>query len=64
MSFKRKWASTERSLVTLRAGELAATPAQRALGAELGELTRLLTDTEVPDETTERAGAVLYHYFC
>jgi CelD/BcsL family acetyltransferase involved in cellulose biosynthesis len=64
VSFKRKWASIERSLVTLRGGELAATPAQRALGAELGELTRLLTDDAVPDETTERAGAVLYHYFC
>ena len=63
-SFKRKWASIERSLVTLRSGEVAATPAQRALGAELGELTRLLTDDAVPDETTERAGAVLYHYFC
>jgi hypothetical protein len=51
-------------LVTLRCGPPPPTPAQRALGAELGELTRLLTDDAVPDETTERAGAVLYHYFC
>ena len=64
VAFKRKWASVERSLVTLRAGEPAAGPAQRGFGAELGELTRLLTDESVPDEITERAGAVLYRYFC
>jgi hypothetical protein len=39
-------------------------PAQQAFGRELGELTRLLTDESVPDEITERAGAVLYRYFC
>ncbi|HEY0811949.1 MAG TPA: GNAT family N-acetyltransferase [Pseudonocardia sp.] len=61
VAYKRKWASVERSLVTLRAGE----PGQRrAIDAELGELTRLLTDESVPDDITERAGAVLYHYFC
>lgn len=62
VAYKRKWASDERSLLTLRAGEPAAE--QRVLDAELGELTRLLTDETVPDEITERAGAVLYHYFC
>jgi CelD/BcsL family acetyltransferase involved in cellulose biosynthesis len=62
VAYKRKWASVERSLLTLRAGEPVAK--QRALDAELGELTRLLTDETVPDELTERAGAVLYHYFC
>jgi CelD/BcsL family acetyltransferase involved in cellulose biosynthesis len=62
VAYKRKWASVERSLVTLRAGAPAAE--QHTLGTELGELTRLLTDESVPDDITERAGAVLYHYFC
>ncbi len=61
VAYKRKWASVERSLLTLRAGEPAG---PRPLDAELGELTRLLTEESVPDEITERAGAVLYHYFC
>lgn len=61
VAYKRKWASVERSLLTLRAGEPAA---PRAVDAELGELTRLLTDESVPDGITERAGALLYHYFC
>jgi hypothetical protein len=61
VAYKRKWASVERPLLTLRAGE----PAEkRPLDAELGELTRLLTEESVPDGITERAGAVLYHYFC
>lgn len=60
VAYKRKWASFERSLLTLRAGE----PQKGPLDAELGELTRLLTEESVPDEITERAGAVLYHYFC
>jgi CelD/BcsL family acetyltransferase involved in cellulose biosynthesis len=61
VAYKRKWASVERSLVTLRAGE----PGERrAIDTELGELTRLLTDESVPDDISERAGAVLYHYFC
>jgi CelD/BcsL family acetyltransferase involved in cellulose biosynthesis len=64
VAFKRKWASVERPLLTLRAGEPAAGAPQRGLGDALGELTRLLTDESVPDEITERAGAVLYRYFC
>jgi CelD/BcsL family acetyltransferase involved in cellulose biosynthesis len=64
IGFKRKWASVERSLVTLRSGSVRQRPAQAAFGRELGELTRLLTDDSVPDEITERAGAVLYRYFC
>ncbi len=61
VAYKRKWASVERSLLTLRAGERAA---KSPMDAELGELTRLLTDEAVPDGITERAGALLYHYFC
>jgi CelD/BcsL family acetyltransferase involved in cellulose biosynthesis len=61
LAYKRKWASVERSLLTLRAGKAVE---KRPLDAELGELTRLLTEESVPDGITERAGAVLYHYFC
>jgi len=64
VAFKRKWASVERSVLTLRAGEPAPGPSQREFGRSLGELTSLLTDPRVPDEITERAGAELYRYFC
>jgi CelD/BcsL family acetyltransferase involved in cellulose biosynthesis len=64
VAFKRKWASTERTLLTLRAGQPAPGPSQREFGGAVGELTRLLTDPSVPDEITARAGAALYRYFC
>ena len=64
VAFKRKWASIERSLVTLRAGELTVTPRQREFTVALGELTCLLTENSIPDEITEQAGALLYRYFC
>jgi CelD/BcsL family acetyltransferase involved in cellulose biosynthesis len=64
VAFKRKWASVERSVLTLRSGETASSPSQREFGRSMGELTTLMTDPGVPDEITERAGAVLYRYFC
>jgi CelD/BcsL family acetyltransferase involved in cellulose biosynthesis len=64
VAFKRKWASVERRIVTLRSGRWVQGPEQERFGRELGELTRLLTDPSVPDEITARAGAVLYRYFC
>jgi CelD/BcsL family acetyltransferase involved in cellulose biosynthesis len=64
VAFKRKWASVERSVVTLRAGEPTSEPSQREFGRSMGELTALMTDPGVPDEITERVGAVLYRYFC
>jgi CelD/BcsL family acetyltransferase involved in cellulose biosynthesis len=64
VAFKRKWASAERRVLTLRAGRPPSTPAQREFAATLGELTRILTDPAVPDEVTANAGAALYHYFC
>jgi hypothetical protein len=48
----------------LRSGTWPQAPAQEEFGRELGELTRLLTDSSVPDEITARAGALLYRYFC
>jgi CelD/BcsL family acetyltransferase involved in cellulose biosynthesis len=64
VAFKRKWASVERRIITLRSGTWPQRPEQEQFGRELGELTRLLTDPAVPDEITARAGAVLYRYFC
>lgn len=63
IAYKRKWATEERRIVTLRAGgEHARRDAQA--GAMLGELTQLLTGDSVPDEVTRRAGTLLYRYFC
>jgi hypothetical protein len=64
VAFKRKWASTERRVLTLHSGDPVPSPRQRAFGGLLGELTSLLTDPSVPDDITTRAGAALYHYFC
>ncbi len=63
ISYKRKWATEERRIVTLRAGGEHARSDSQA-GAMLGELTRLLTDDAVPDEVTRQSGALLYRYFC
>lgn len=62
VAYKRKWASEERRIVTLRSmsGDL---DGRRDPGELLSELTRLLTDDAVPDNITERAGSLLYRYF-
>ncbi len=62
VSYKRKWASTERRIVTLRGGP-DPTP-KTEVGAMLGELTRLFTEESVPDEISTQAGALLYRHFC
>jgi hypothetical protein len=64
VGFKRKWATDERRLLTLRAGTGEPRPGQREFGDALGGLTHLLTEDSVPDDVTERAGALLYRYFC
>jgi hypothetical protein len=64
VGFKRKWATDERRLLTLRSGRTDRTADQRAFGDVLGGLTALLTDGAVPDDITARAGALLYRYFC
>ena len=62
VSYKRKWASVERRVVTLRGGP---DPEPKTeVGSMLGELTRLFTEESVPDEVTTRAGALLYRHFC
>ena len=62
VSYKRKWASVERRVVTLRGGP-EPTP-KTEVGAMLGELTRLFTEPTVPDEISTQAGALLYRHFC
>ncbi|HEY2207627.1 MAG TPA: GNAT family N-acetyltransferase [Pseudonocardia sp.] len=62
VSYKRKWASEERRVVTLRGGP-DPTP-KTEVGTMLGELTRLLTQPTVPDEISTQAGALLYRHFC
>ncbi len=63
IAYKRKWATEERRIVTLRAGGERARSSSEA-GPMLGRLTELLTDDSVPDEVTRKAGALLYRYFC
>ncbi len=62
VAYKRKWASTERRIVTLRGGAAPAPPTDT--DRVLGDMTRLLTEDGVPDDVTARAGASLYRYFC
>lgn len=61
VAFKRKWATEERRLLTLRRPGPPPDPHADAL---LGELTALLTEETVPDAITARAGALLYRHFC
>ncbi|MFN2534434.1 MAG: hypothetical protein ABR528_04210, partial [Pseudonocardiaceae bacterium] len=63
IAYKRKWATEERRIVTLRAGGEHARSDPQA-GAMLGGLTELLTGESVPDDVTKKAGALLYRYFC
>jgi CelD/BcsL family acetyltransferase involved in cellulose biosynthesis len=60
VSFKRKFASDERRIVSL-VSEPPATGQDQ--GEPLGELTRVLTADSVPDHVTELAGSLLYRYF-
>jgi len=52
----------ERRIVTLRSPSQDANN-HRDPGHLLNELTRLLTDDEVPDHITTQAGSLLYRYF-
>jgi CelD/BcsL family acetyltransferase involved in cellulose biosynthesis len=62
VSYKRKWASEEHRVVTLRGGP-DPTP-KTEVGTMLGELTRLFTEPTVPDDISTQAGALLYRHFC
>lgn len=61
--YKRKFATVESAVHKLtREGDPVPESARR-LGRDLGALTALLTDERVPDDVTEAAGSLLYHYF-
>lgn len=63
VAYKSKWASVERRIHTLNAGGAPRNRDER-VEATLRDLTGLLTEPDVPDSVTERAGAALYRYFC
>jgi hypothetical protein len=62
VAYKRKWASEEKRIVTLRS-TTQHSEEHREIGWLLRELTNMLTDESVPDGVTERAGSLLYRYF-
>jgi CelD/BcsL family acetyltransferase involved in cellulose biosynthesis len=59
VDFKRRFGAGEVPLARHTAGP----PVSPEGGALLGALTALLVDPAVPDQTTARAGALLYRYF-
>ena len=62
--YKRKFATEEKSISFLKhVPDGWRAPADGQLGPLLGQLTELLTDTDVPDRVTERAGGLLYRFF-
>jgi CelD/BcsL family acetyltransferase involved in cellulose biosynthesis len=62
-AYKRRWASVEGRIRTLATADVGRVPRPDAEGT-LSALTDLLTHPSVPDAITDRAGAVLYRYFC
>jgi CelD/BcsL family acetyltransferase involved in cellulose biosynthesis len=63
LRYKRKYATSESVIHTVRTGHTEPGPPLQAWRADLGRLTEVLVDPQVPDGVTERAGAVLYRYF-
>jgi hypothetical protein len=62
VAYKRKWASEERRILTLRSISRAPNN-HRDRSQLLDGLTHLLTDDAVPDHISAQAGALLYRYF-
>lgn len=63
--FKRKFATDEKTISMLRYTPTGTpSPQQNQFRALLPQLTDLFTDEAVPDTITEKAGALLYRYFC
>lgn len=61
--YKSKWATDERRIRTLRSA-VPPSPERDEADGIFEALTELLTEPTVPDEITDRAGALLYRYFC
>jgi hypothetical protein len=62
--YKRKYATEERRVAVLRHLPPGHVGNDHGTGALLRDLTELLTRDEVPDAVTQRAGELLYRYFC
>jgi hypothetical protein len=60
LQYKRKWATAESRVATVRT----APPLAEPVGPLLADITALLTRDDVPNEVTAAAGALLYRYFC
>ncbi len=60
LRFKRKYATEEGTIDTLRCGQPARAGGPRE---SLSQITELFTRPDVPDEVTESAGDLLYRYF-
>jgi CelD/BcsL family acetyltransferase involved in cellulose biosynthesis len=64
VQYKRKLGTEERRMTVLRhVPEGYANPHADEIKPILGELTGLLTRSDVPDDVTQRAGEILYRYF-
>lgn len=64
IDFKQQFASEERELSTLHwSPRDHDDPAGAEAGRVLGEVTDLLTDSEVPNEVSAKGGDLLYRYF-
>lgn len=61
VAYKRKWASEESRVITLRGGM---PPEDHGTSAALTELTRVLVAPHTPDGMTRAGGDVLYRLFC
>ncbi len=61
--YKRKFATVESRVHKLTRDGAPVAESARQLGRDLGALTAILTDERVPDDVTEAAGSLLYHYF-
>jgi CelD/BcsL family acetyltransferase involved in cellulose biosynthesis len=65
IQYKRKYAQEEKTISFLRYDPgVASSPDEQALGKLLPQLTDLFTEQTVPNTITERAGELLYRYFC
>jgi hypothetical protein len=63
--YKQKYATEERRVLVLRHNpEGFDDPVASDTNRVFDELTQLLTRDDVPDEVTQRAGELLYQYFC
>jgi hypothetical protein len=64
VDYKRKTATDERPVYVLRyTPEGYENPVAAEARPVIGELTKLLTREDVPDDITQRAGEILYRYF-